>query len=166
MDIPLNIDWRQILLHLFNFAILTGSLFFLLYNPISKFIKKREAHYRDMDNEADSKLKSAEKDAEQAKQRLESLDREILEKRMAAEAQMQAYADQQKQEADAEAEQIIAEARRTAEEEKRAVLDSAEKEIIALAKRAAAKIVHSSTAEAYDSFLEAAERDEEHEGNN
>ena len=36
MGIPLNIDWHQILLHLFNFLILVGGLYFLLYNPIRK----------------------------------------------------------------------------------------------------------------------------------
>ena len=31
--IPLNIDWQQILLHLFNFTILFGALYILLYKP-------------------------------------------------------------------------------------------------------------------------------------
>ncbi len=31
MNIPLNIDWQQILLHLLNFVILAGGLYFLLY---------------------------------------------------------------------------------------------------------------------------------------
>ena len=31
MNIPLNIDWQQILLHLLNFAILAGGLYLLLY---------------------------------------------------------------------------------------------------------------------------------------
>lgn len=38
MNIPLNIDWQQILLHLFNFAILAGGLYLLLY--------RRKALYR------------------------------------------------------------------------------------------------------------------------
>ena len=33
MNIPLNIDWQQILLHLFNFVILAGGLYFILYKP-------------------------------------------------------------------------------------------------------------------------------------
>ena len=31
MNIPLNIDWQQILLHVLNFVILFGGLYFLLY---------------------------------------------------------------------------------------------------------------------------------------
>ena len=50
MGIPLNIDWQQILLHVFNFVILVGGLYFLLYNPIRKFIAKREEHYRKLDD--------------------------------------------------------------------------------------------------------------------
>ena len=33
MGVPLNIDWQQILLHLFNFIILFGILYFFLYKP-------------------------------------------------------------------------------------------------------------------------------------
>ena len=46
MSIPLNIDWQQILLHLFNFAILAGGLYLLLYKPVKQFMEQREADYR------------------------------------------------------------------------------------------------------------------------
>lgn len=52
MNIPLNIDWQQIILHLLNFAILAGGLYFLLYHPVRKFMDQREEHYRQMENEA------------------------------------------------------------------------------------------------------------------
>ena len=42
---PLNIDWQQILLHLFNFCILAIALYFLLYKPIKKYMAKRDAYY-------------------------------------------------------------------------------------------------------------------------
>jgi hypothetical protein len=32
--VPLNIDWQQILLHLFNFTILFGILYILLYSTV------------------------------------------------------------------------------------------------------------------------------------
>ena len=44
MNIPLNIDWQQILLHVLNFVILFGGLYFLLYKPVKNFMAKREAH--------------------------------------------------------------------------------------------------------------------------
>ena len=41
MGVPLNIDWQQILLHLFNFVLLAGGLYFLLYAPVRNFMEKR-----------------------------------------------------------------------------------------------------------------------------
>ena len=42
MGIPLNVDWQQILLHLFNFIILFGGLWLLLYKPVKNFMAKRD----------------------------------------------------------------------------------------------------------------------------
>ena len=42
---PLNIDWQQILLHLLNFLILFAGLYFILYKPVKKFMKKRADGY-------------------------------------------------------------------------------------------------------------------------
>lgn len=43
MGVPLNIDWQQILLHLFNFLILAGGLYLLLYKPVKAFMEKRRS---------------------------------------------------------------------------------------------------------------------------
>ena len=59
MNIPLNIDWQQIILHLLNFAILAGGLYFLLYRPVRKFMDQREEHYRQMETEAQQRLDQA-----------------------------------------------------------------------------------------------------------
>ena len=61
MNIPLNIDIQQICLHLLNVAILTFGLYMLLYKPVKDFMEKREAYYRDMDDQANAKLAEAEK---------------------------------------------------------------------------------------------------------
>ena len=58
--VPLNIDWQQILLHLFNFTILFGALYILLYKPVKDFMAKREAHYAEMDQKAGEALAEAE----------------------------------------------------------------------------------------------------------
>ena len=58
--IPLNIDWRQILLHLLNLVILFLILYFLLYNPVKKFMEKRKKYYEDQDAESKNKLADAE----------------------------------------------------------------------------------------------------------
>lgn len=162
MSIPLNIDWQQILLHIFNFAILTGGLYFILYSPIKKFIEKREAYYRKINDETNEKLASAQALEEHAKKQLEEIDREIADKRLKAEEEVRQHTDQQLKQTKARADKMIAEAVRAAEAEKQAILERADKDIINMTKAATAKIVHSSTDEAYKQFLEIAERDVEH----
>ena len=51
MGVPLNIDWQQILLHMFNLIILTGGLYFLLYQPVTAFMKKRQEYYAGLEAE-------------------------------------------------------------------------------------------------------------------
>ena len=62
--VPLNIDWRQILLHLLNFVILFAVLYFLLYKPVKNYGEKRKKHYADLD--AAAKDKDAEAEAKKA----------------------------------------------------------------------------------------------------
>ena len=52
MNIPLNIDWQQILLHLLNFVILAGGLYLLLYKPVKTFMEKRQQYYQEQDAKA------------------------------------------------------------------------------------------------------------------
>jgi len=60
MNIPLNIDWQQILLHFFNFSILVGGLYLLLFKPVKSFMEKREKHYADMEAAAVAREKDTE----------------------------------------------------------------------------------------------------------
>lgn len=159
MAIPLNIDWRQILLHLFNFAILTGGLYFLLYSPIKKFIEKREEYYRTLDDEAKEKLASAEVVERKAKECLEKADQKIAEERIQAQAAIRAQLQNQWTEAQKKADQLIAEAKKAAEAEKQAILLSADREVLAITKTSTAKLLHSDTQDAYEDFLAIAERD-------
>ena len=60
MNIPLNIDWQQILLHLLNFAILAGGLYLLLYKPVKAFMAKREGWYQQQADAAEKTRQEAE----------------------------------------------------------------------------------------------------------
>ena len=71
---PLNIDWQQILLHLLNFAILAFGLYLLLYNPIKKFMKKREDEYRERDEKTRNALAEAEEKAGEYARRIAESD--------------------------------------------------------------------------------------------
>ena len=74
MNIPLNIDWQQILLHLLNFVILAGGLYLLLYKPVKAFMDKRTAYYRDQDAQAAKALADAEQTAAEVRQQLKNAD--------------------------------------------------------------------------------------------
>ena len=56
MNLPLNIDWQQILLHVFNFVILAGGLYLLIYKPVKNFMDKRTEYYRGLEKDAEDKL--------------------------------------------------------------------------------------------------------------
>lgn len=108
--IPLNIDWRQILLHLLNLVILFLILYFLLYNPIKKFIDKRKKYYADMDERTRSELEAARKQRADYDKLLSGADDEISARKRIAIA-----------EARAESERII----RSAEDNAAAILKKA-----------------------------------------
>ena len=57
---PLNINFQQVFLHMFNIALLFGAMYFLLYQPVKKFMDERAARYAKMDEEAKAKLAEAE----------------------------------------------------------------------------------------------------------
>ena len=84
MSVPLNIDWQQILLHLFNFVILAGSLYFLLYKPVKKFMDNRTAYYQTLDANAEEKVANAKKLEEMYQNRLNDAETEIRDKKTRA----------------------------------------------------------------------------------
>ena len=147
MNIPLNIDWQQILLHLLNFVILAGGLYLLLYKPVKTFMEKRQQYYQEQDAKAAKTLADAEKTAAEVRQQLKNAD-----------AAMQ----RQLSDARAQAEQILADAHAAAQREHDKLLSDAQKELKDLAVTATEKLVLQSDGDAFDQFLDAAERGESH----
>lgn len=84
MNIPLNIDWQQILLHLLNFVILAGGLYLLLYKPVKTFMEKRQQYYQEQDAKAAKTLADAEKTAAEVRQQLKNADADAAAKLAAA----------------------------------------------------------------------------------
>ena len=84
MNVPLNIDWHQILLHLFNFTILAGGLYLLLYKPVKDFMDKRTAYYQGLEDAANEKLSHASALEADYQSRMDSAEDEIT--RMKAKA--------------------------------------------------------------------------------
>ena len=144
MNIPLNIDWQQILLHVLNFVILFGGLYFLLYKPVKNFMAKREAHYAEMAQKAQSELDSAE---------------EISAKRTEAQKELDRSVQQQLSDAHAQADKIVADAQKDAARVHDKMIADAQKELTELAMEATKKLVYKD-GDPYDAFLDQAERGE------
>ena len=153
---PLNIDWQQILLHWMNLAILTGGLYFLLLKPVKQFMEKREAYYRELDEQAVKKLEEAEalKSTYQAK--LDGADEEIRQSRAKAQAAIQQSLEDQK----VKAEQIIAKAHAEAVSDRERIMRDSQRELRELTAQAVKKLTVKSDKNLFDQFLDLAEEGE------
>ena len=163
MNIPLNIDWQQILLHFFNFSILVGGLYLLLFKPVKSFMAKREKHYADMESAAVAREKDAEELKAEMAKREAAFDTELEEKRAAAAKEAEAFAQQQRAAAQQQADKILAAARENAENDRKKIVAEANREAVSIAEDAMEKLLAAQTARAYDSFVNAAEGEERHE---
>ena len=158
---PLNIDFVQILLHMLNFVILAGGLTLLLFNPVRKFIEKRQQQFEARDAENRENALKAESARAEYEQKLAAFENETEAIRLKIEQEAadtaKAYIDSAKAEADA----IVAKAEADAEKRKEQILDSAQTEIGELVISAAQKLLADTatperTQELYDAFIEQA----------
>ena len=159
MNIPLNVDWQQILLHWMNLAILTGGLYFLLYKPVKQFMEKREAHYRELDEQAARKLEEAEALKASYQAKLDGAEEEIRQARAKAQAAVQQSVEEQK----AQAEQIIAKAQAEAASSRERMMRESQRELRELTVRAVKKLTVKADMDLFDQFLDLAEGGEQHE---
>ena len=142
MNIPLNIDWQQILLHLFNFTILAGGLYFLLYKPVKDFMDKRSAHYREMDEAAAKHLEEAKQLEQDYQSRLKQIDKEIEEKKAEAAQETAELVNAALEDARKQKEKIIADAQGIAQNERKKILMEAKEDIVKLALAATKKMLN------------------------
>ncbi len=160
---PLNIDFQQVLLHLFNFVVLFGGLYFLLYKPIRAFMEKRDQAYADMHGEAKKTLSDAEKLKEEYLEKLEQADKDIAEMKRKAEEEIQEEREAELSLAKKEAGEVIAKAQKEAEQEREKILHQARKEVRQLAEDATLKLASRPLNELFDQFLDQAEGNVPHE---
>lgn len=156
---PLNINIQQILLHLFNFTILFAVLYFVLYKPVHNFMQQRTEGYRAREEKLQADLDAAARDRAEMQQRLETFEDEVREKRVAAERELEAMSDREKERARQEAERIVHAAQETAQHEREHILHTAQREIADLAAEAARRVVYADDAAAYNGFLAAVKED-------
>ena len=158
MNLPLNIDFQQILLHLLNFVILAGGLYLLLYKPVNKFIKKREERFASLSEEADEKLNNAEQLKTEYEQLMRNSDDEIAKKKSDAAKKAAEIGETEIEKAREEARKIIINARKDAQAERDKILLETQSQITDIATAAAEKILKESDFETFDKFLSDAER--------
>ena len=161
---PLNIDWQQILLHLFNFVVLFAILYFLLYKPVKQFMEQRIAYYKKLDDEAKMNLDASEKEKEEYISKLAAVEDEITAEKEKARKEIDDMKAVRMKQAEDEAAKIVADARQSLDRERTKMMQEAQNEISDMVASAAEKlIIESSTSDAYDQFLDTAKRSEENE---
>ena len=159
VNIPLNIDWQQILLHWMNLAILTGGLYFLLYDPVKRFMEKREAYYRGLEEQAAGKLREAEELKAAYQARLDGAEEEIHQARAKAQAAVQQSVEEQM----AQARQIVAKAKEDAAASREQIIKESQRELRELTVAAVKKLTVKADTDLFDQFLDLAEGGEPHE---
>ena len=156
---PLNIDWQQILLHWMNLVILTGGLYFLLYKPVKQFMEKREAYYRELEEQAAGKLREAEELKAVYQAKLDGAEDEIRQARTKAQAQIQQSIEEQR----AKAQQIVAKAHIEAAGIRERIIQDSQREIRDLTAKAVKKLTVKADKNLFDQFLDLAEEGEANE---
>lgn len=161
-NLPLNINFTQILLHLLNFLILFAILYFLLYKPVKNFMEKREKTYKDMDDQARDNLKASEETKAEYETKMSEAEAEISEMKAKSRQETEKNKEMQITAARDEAERIIREAKNEATREKERILSEAQAEISEMVTDATEKLALKATAgEAFDQFLDAVDLAEE-----
>lgn len=141
MGVPLNIDWQQILLHLFNFLILGTGLYFLLYKPVQKFMQKRMDYYASLKEQAARDTAKAEALKAEYEQRLADSQQEISQQKTEAITKATAETQQVLHQAKAQADKIIADAQKEALAQKKQITESTQREVAKMIITAAEKLM-------------------------
>lgn len=161
---PLNIDWQQILLHVFNFIILAAGLTFILFKPVRKFMREREEKYKKTAEEHAQKKAEIEAMEQERKAKLAGLDAELEAHRKEVIEKAEQRGKKIVADAESEARDILAAGRKRSEEERAAYLAGAGGEIADMVVKSAEKLlVVGSSPESdralYDSYLKTADKD-------
>ena len=151
---PLNIDWQQILLHLFNFSLLSLGLYILLYKPVKNFMDARTAYYEGLEKETEVRLANAKELEEEKQKELDNVHAEMDEVREKILKESQEQAKQNIESSKEQGKHIIEQAKQNANKEHEAIINDAKKEIRQMAITATEKIV-AKDQDIFDEFIEA-----------
>lgn len=162
MNLPLNIDILQILLHMLNFVILAGGLTFLLYKPVVKFMEERRRQFAEQEAENKAKAEENEKLREEYEKKIRLADIEVSERKKLLEKEYAEISAEYIKDAKEKATAIINAAEVEAEERKEHILESVQTEIGELVVSATQKLLSNTVtpernSALYDEFIRLAE---------
>ena len=156
----LGINFQQILLHVFNFAILLLVLNELLYKPIVKFIDDRENYYKLMDKEKNENLDKSKELLKQRNQEIKDIHIEANRIKEEAIKESQIQAKQEIDQAKEEGKKLIEKARAQSLVERDILIRNTKKDLREVAIEAAAKLSLLNN-DIYDDFLKHVNEDED-----
>lgn len=159
MNLPLNIDWQQILLHMFNLIILGFGLYYILYKPVKAFMDKREAYYKDLDDSANKKNEDADKLLKEYQDKLAKADEEIKDKKNIVMKELDDKVNSELNKAKEDAKRIVEDAKAQGQKKHDELVESANKDICDLAIKATSKLVDKTLDDSYDEFLKSVKKD-------
>ena len=163
MQLPLNIDWQQILLHTLNLVILVGGLYALLFKPVKKFMDQRTENYQKMKADAENAQAQAESLKAELSERMKQADAEAQTYRQEAMARAEKEAGAVLDSARSQAEKIVNAAREKAANEEKQIVQNAQSEIARLSVEATQKLMDYKLSDVYNQFLDSAEGSEVHD---
>lgn len=160
---PLNIDLLQILLHMFNFLILSGGLTLLLFKPVNKFLEERKAYFENAEREIKQQSEKNEILKAEYEAKLKDASEEIAEMRTSAEKEIADISKSTLAQAKEKADSIILAAEKQAEDRKEHILDSVQTEIGELVVSATQKLLSDTVtpernSALYDEFIRLADK--------
>ena len=150
---PLNINFQQIFLHLFNFVILGGGLYLLLYKPVVDFMTKREQYFSNLEKETQQALEQAKEKEAQYNEKLNQFNDEMVIKKVEAIKECEKLVDARIQSAKEEASHILEDAHIKAKMHHDKMVEQAKEEITDLALDTAKKMM--TDQDIYSQFVQA-----------
>ena len=150
---PLNINFQQIFRHLFNFVILGGGLYLLLYKPVVDFMNKREQYFSNLEKETQQALEQAKEKEAQYNEKLNQFNDEMAIKKVEAIKECEKLVDARIQSAKEEASHILEDAHIKAKMHHDKMVEQAKEEITDLALDTAKKMM--TDQDIYSQFVQA-----------
>ena len=140
--LPLNIEIQQIFLHMLNFVILAGGLYFLLYKPVCAFINKRTEYFANLENEALNKKTEADSMLTEYQNKIKAVEEELKAIKAKASHDADEIIRQSREEAEEQGHRIIMDAQAEAQKTKDKIIKGGERDIIKLVLAAEKKLHH------------------------